>query len=278
MKKRHADEFGLFLLFMLLVITAVIFVTISAHAASHKRRAHHRMGDVAPTPTAVQGSFYGTTNQGKLSASFSGIAGSPVPGQQAVTGTFYGTITDGRISGAIVGHVTNSPTPTPSPSPVAGLPDLIITSFETNPTVPVADKPVTFSAIVKNQGTAPTPEGVIIGVAFNVDGKEVAWSDAYKTSLAPGASVTLTSNGGPSGSAAWIATSGTHSPSATVDDLNRIKESNKSNNTMVCASKQLAAKHPRRFGDQVGDMNRPMGELPPPPEPEAPPQPDPDAT
>jgi hypothetical protein len=55
---------------------------------------------------------------------------------------------------------------------------------------------------VKNIGTAPTPEGVVSGVAFTVDGKIVAWSDTVKSALAPGASVTCTANGGPGWTAA----------------------------------------------------------------------------
>jgi len=90
---------------------------------------------------------------------------------------------------------------------------------------------VTFTATIKNQGTAATPSGVIHGVVFTVDGTNVTWSDNDTASLAAGASITLTANGGTAG-ATWAATSGSHSVTATVDDLNRIAEGNESNNSL----------------------------------------------
>jgi hypothetical protein len=67
-----------------------------------------------------------------------------------------------------------------------------------------------FQAIVKNVGTTTTPPGVVIGVAFAVDGTTVSWSDTYSQSLPPGQSVLLFANSGPSGSGTWTATSGNH--------------------------------------------------------------------
>jgi subtilase family serine protease len=90
---------------------------------------------------------------------------------------------------------------------------------------------VSFSAIIKNQGTAATPSGVTHRVSFSVDGTQVNWSNTSTTSLAPGPTTTLTANGGPSGSSTWTATSGTHTILASVDDTNLIAESNESNNT-----------------------------------------------
>ncbi|WP_286880543.1 CARDB domain-containing protein, partial [Proteiniphilum sp. UBA7639] len=49
--------------------------------------------------------------------------------------------------------------------------------------------------------------------------------------LAPGASVTLTANGGSAG-ATWTAVDGTHTVKANVDDINRITESDETNNIM----------------------------------------------
>ena len=60
---------------------------------------------------------------------------------------------------------------------------------------------------MKNRGTVGTPAGTILDVAFVVDG-ETVWSDTKTTSLAAGASVTLTANGGENGTNYWIATSG----------------------------------------------------------------------
>src|SRR6185295_2131984 len=103
-----------------------------------------------------------------------------------------------------------------------------------SPTSPVTGNAVTFSAIIKNQGTGPTPAGVIHGVEFLVDGVQVSWSDNSTTSLAAGATRTVTANSGPNGgSSTWTATSGTHAILAHVDDVNRIAESNESNNTLT---------------------------------------------
>src|SRR6185295_14728152 len=116
----------------------------------------------------------------------------------------------------------------------AGQPDLIVTSISWSPMSPVTGNAVTFSAIIKNQGTGPTPAGVIHGVEFLVDGVQVSWSDNSTTSLAAGATRTVTANSGPNGgSSTWSATSGTHAILAHVDDVNRIAESNESNNTLT---------------------------------------------
>lgn len=112
----------------------------------------------------------------------------------------------------------------------SGTPDLIVTDISWNPASPSAGDGVVFSAIVKNQGTGATTAGVINGVSFFVDGTQVSWSDNNTSSIAAGASVTLTATGGPSGTASWAATSGTHTVNAWVDDVNRITESNESNN------------------------------------------------
>jgi hypothetical protein len=114
----------------------------------------------------------------------------------------------------------------------AGLPDLIVTGISWSPANPAAGQAVTFSATIKNQGMASTPNGVIHGVLFSVDGTPVTWSDNSTASLAPGASRTVTANGGPSGSSTWTATAGTHTILANVDDINRMAESNESNNTL----------------------------------------------
>lgn len=121
-----------------------------------------------------------------------------------------------------------------SATPIApALPDLIVTAITWSPASPVTGQAVTFSATIKNQGTVATPAGVIHGVSFSVDGTQVNWSDTSTTSLAAGASRTVTANSGPSGSSTWTSTTGTHSVVATVDDINRMAESNESNNTFT---------------------------------------------
>ena len=75
-------------------------------------------------------------------------------------------------------------------------------------------------------------EGSLIG-EDSIDGSaNVSWSGSYTTSLAPGASVILTADGGPTGSSRWAATAGVHTLNATVDDINRFPESNENNNSL----------------------------------------------
>ncbi|HWZ89708.1 MAG TPA: CARDB domain-containing protein [Polyangiaceae bacterium] len=111
-------------------------------------------------------------------------------------------------------------------------PDLAVTAAGFSPANVAAGQPATFSATVKNLGSAATPAGTIVGVAFNVDGTLMNWSDTNTQSLAPGASVILTANSGPAGRSTWTATSGGHTLQAWVDDVNRIAESDETNNKL----------------------------------------------
>jgi len=117
----------------------------------------------------------------------------------------------------------------------AGLPDLVVTSVSMTPANPKAGDHVVFTAVVTNQGTAATPVGTVVGVGFDLDGSATAavWEDTHTASLAPGATATLTATGGTSGGNYWIATSGTHNVTAWVDDVNRIPESNETNNKLT---------------------------------------------
>jgi subtilase family serine protease len=69
------------------------------------------------------------------------------------------------------------------------------------------------------------------GVAFSVDGTVVNWSDTSHEPLAPGQSRSVTANNGPLGKGTWTCADGTFLVVAKVDDVNRIDESDKSNNT-----------------------------------------------
>jgi glucan endo-1,3-alpha-glucosidase len=117
----------------------------------------------------------------------------------------------------------------------AGLPDLVVSSVSMTPANPKAGDHVVFTAVVTNQGTAATPVGTVVGVGFDLDGSVAAtvWEDTHTASLAPGATATLTATGGTSGGNYWIATSGTHNVTAWVDDVNRIPESNETNNKLT---------------------------------------------
>ena len=112
-------------------------------------------------------------------------------------------------------------------------PDLVVTSVGTSPANPAVGALVKFTATVKNIGTAATPAGTIVGTLFSVDGANIAWSDNHTTAVAPGASVTLTSNGGPGANTTgvWKALAGAHVVGAQVDDINRIPESDENNNS-----------------------------------------------
>jgi hypothetical protein len=119
------------------------------------------------------------------------------------------------------------------------LPDLVVTEVKMVPEHPVAGDAVRFQAVVKNQGTAPTPEGVVLGGVFKLNGSVLAYEDQYKHTLAPGETVILTGNGGGgAGSGTWIAKAGKYTLGFLVDDVNRIRESDKKNNEMT-ASKPI---------------------------------------
>lgn len=131
--------------------------------------------------------------------------------------------TGGQIAELEVYGTVTDPQPT-------GTPDLTVTDITYNPVSPLAGDKVTFSAVVKNQGTGATPAGTIIGVSFFVDDTQVAWSDNLSTSLAAGQSVVVTACGGPGGSSIWNAGIGNHNIRAWVDDVNRMTELNENNN------------------------------------------------
>ena len=104
----------------------------------------------------------------------------------------------------------------------SSLPDLIVTSLSYNTATGL------FTSVVTNQGTAATPAGVLVGVGYSVDGVWQTWGGVVGP-LAAGASVTIVSS---SGGGAYAIPSGTHTITAVVDDVNRIAESNETNNTL----------------------------------------------
>lgn len=131
-----------------------------------------------------------------------------------------------------------------------GRPDLVVTDISWTPGNPGAGTAVTFSAVIKNQGGAATPEGVIHGVAFQIDNGQTAfWSDNYTSSIPAGASVTVTVNGGVSGPA-WTAVNGNHTVLAWVDDVNRITNESDENNNTYTESIMIGT----TGGDPAGDM------------------------
>lgn len=140
----------------------------------------------------------------------------------------YDTTDNGNVN---VDSLTVAATATPA--------DLIVTSVTWSPASPQTGNAMAFTATIKNQGGTATP-AIKHGVNFTVDGVQVAWSDNDTSSLAPGASVTLTANGGPAG-ATWTATAGSHTVQAYVDDQNLIAETNENNNTLSATLTVAAA-------------------------------------
>ncbi|MFA6665791.1 MAG: CARDB domain-containing protein [Armatimonadota bacterium] len=94
------------------------------------------------------------------------------------------------------------------------------------PASPAPGDAITMKATIRNQGTGATPAGVIHGVAFTADGNlgSAVWSDSHTASIAPGEWITVTANGGVD-CATWTAGAGTHTVTATVDDVDRMTES-----------------------------------------------------
>ena len=105
-----------------------------------------------------------------------------------------------------------------SAAPGPALPDVIVTLLSYASGV--------FTSTVKNQGTAATPAGTDIGVAYFVDGVYRTWG-GVSGPLAAGASVTIGTNGGP-----YIIPNGSHTITAFVDDENRFAESDETNNQL----------------------------------------------
>ncbi|HXH04848.1 MAG TPA: CARDB domain-containing protein [Candidatus Nitrosotenuis sp.] len=159
------------------------------------------------------------------------VTGAP----HTVTGLKTGTSYDFQVRAKDNNGTYSVYTATKTVTPIVTKPDFVLTSLTWTPANPVVGQQVTFSATIKNQGNGASAAGTIHGVSFYVDGKRRTWSDNHTASLAPGASVTVTANGGPTGSATWAATSGSHSIEAFVDAANRTAESNETNNKMAGA-------------------------------------------
>ena len=109
-------------------------------------------------------------------------------------------------------------------SGATGLPDVVVDSVSVIPANPTNGQAVSFQSVVRNAGSAATPNGVVIGVGYRVDGSQKTWG-VVNGPLQPGASVTIGTQGG-----TWTATTGTHTLTAVVDDVNRFPESNENNN------------------------------------------------
>jgi glucan endo-1,3-alpha-glucosidase len=177
--------------------------------------------------------FRGTSSNGESTTPLAtGITGTHYTDSGLTSGTTY-YYKVAAVNAA--GSTQSSEVSAQAGSSGSGLPDLIVTSVTMNPATPHAGDHVVFTAVVKNQGTGATPAGTVLGVGFDLDGSTGAtnWEDTDTASLAPGASITLTATGGNSGANYWVATAGSHTVTAWVDDVNRIQESNENNNKLA---------------------------------------------
>ncbi|MDO9231541.1 MAG: PKD domain-containing protein [bacterium] len=115
--------------------------------------------------------------------------------------------------------------------------DLTIEDITWTPSAPTPGQTVTFSAVIKNIGSSPSPANAPIGVGF---GSTFWYYNSSTPSIPAGSSITVTANNGTN----WIAESGTTSFTAFVDDVFRLcptanggncagfpLESSRSNNT-----------------------------------------------
>ena len=195
-------------------------------------------GDVAlgwtgSTGAASYNVYRGTSSGGESSTAIaSGLTGTSYTDTAVTGGTAY-YYKVAAVDSAGTSGLSNEASATPT----TALPDLIVTSISWTPTTLAVGSQVVFSCVVKNQGTGPTPAGVIVGVQFAIDGNEsvITWSDTDTTSLAPGASVTLTCDNGTNGVNYWPATAGTHTVQAWVNDVDRFNESNLNNNKLTAS-------------------------------------------
>lgn len=114
--------------------------------------------------------------------------------------------------------------------------DLIVTDIKYDKaSINVGDQ-VVFSAVIKNQGDTDIAAGTIIGYQIQVDGdtSNVLWCDTYSDGLKAGESVELTVNSGTNSVNYWVATNGSHTLMAWVDDIDRITgEANENNNKYI---------------------------------------------
>jgi hypothetical protein len=108
-----------------------------------------------------------------------------------------------------------------APCSAAPLPDLVPSSISYSSAMGY------FTSVIANQGNAPTPTGVTIGVAYLVDGVKCSWGYVNNAPLAAGASVTIGTEGG-----ACTISPGMHTIAVVADDVGRIQMSTRANNTL----------------------------------------------
>lgn len=141
-------------------------------------------------------------------------------------------------------------------TPVSGGYDLIVTDITWGKDTIEVGEALTFTATVVNAGDQAVPSGTVIGVQFQIDGNTsvITWCDTYSEGLQPGASADLTANGGTNGNS-WIATEGTHTLMAWVDDTNRLP--NEVNESTANNQKTITIRAPYTGVSYITNPDRP---------------------
>ncbi|MEU8222122.1 CARDB domain-containing protein [Kribbella sp. NPDC048915] len=111
-------------------------------------------------------------------------------------------------------------------------PDLVVTNVNWSPTDPSESTPITLSATVKNNGSAPAPAS---SLNFLLDGT-VAGTAAVQA-LAAGASATVTASAG-------TRPQGSYTVTAVADPANAVVEQDDTNNTFQAAGKLTVGQAP----------------------------------
>lgn len=124
-------------------------------------------------------------------------------------------------------------------------PDLVITGIKMVPPYPLPGQKVLFLASVKNQGSAPTPAGLRVKVAFQLNGSQVSWSDEAVPSIPPGGMALICGNRGVGETNTWSAGPiGSYSVGAAVDPENALDECVEGNNGALAELQVYAAPKP----------------------------------
>jgi hypothetical protein len=127
-------------------------------------------------------------------------------------------------------QLTRNNQPSTQGYPIPAIPDLVVTDISWSPAEIAVGDAVAFQATIKNNGTGATPAGTILGIAFELDGQPLFWSEYFKASLAAGAIATLKVTRGET-KAVWEATAGLHVITAWADKTNQIPEIIENNNS-----------------------------------------------
>ncbi len=111
--------------------------------------------------------------------------------------------------------------------------DLAVSHVRWVPRYPTEGDSVIFICQVVNQGTGPSPSGVIHNVAFHVNGQLYSRSTDFTHSIPTGGSALLSATLGVTGTNTWSAPLGTYLIQAWVDDQNTIPECIEDNNRLT---------------------------------------------